>query len=41
LSTVQGGTTYELHDVRARSNLEQTEAQIPDLEIALRQVNNQ
>ncbi|HEX4620618.1 MAG TPA: efflux transporter outer membrane subunit, partial [Myxococcaceae bacterium] len=37
----KAGTTGELDVVQARSNLEQTEAQIPEFEINLRQVNNQ
>ena len=37
----KAGTTGELDVVQARSNLEQTEAQVPELEINLRQVNNQ
>ena len=37
----KAGTTGELDVVQARSTLEQTEAQIPELEINLRQVNNQ
>jgi len=37
----KGGTTSELDVYQARSNLEQTEAQIPELEINLRQFVNQ
>ena len=37
----QGGTTSELDVYQARSTLEQTEAQIPELEISLRQTVNQ
>jgi NodT family efflux transporter outer membrane factor (OMF) lipoprotein len=37
----KAGTTNELDVVQARSTLEQTEAQIPELEIALRQAGNQ
>ena len=37
----QGGTTSELDVYQARSTLEQTEAQIPELEIELRQTINQ
>ena len=37
----QAGTTNELDVVQARSTLEQTEAQIPELQIALRQTANQ
>jgi NodT family efflux transporter outer membrane factor (OMF) lipoprotein len=37
----KAGTTSELDVYQARSTLEQTEAQIPELEIALRQANNQ
>ena len=37
----RGGTTSELDVYQARSTLEQTEAQIPELEIALRQTINQ
>src|SRR5262249_29012852 len=37
----KAGTTGELDVVQARSTLEQTEAQIPELEISLRQANNQ
>ncbi|MDB5312889.1 MAG: efflux transporter, outer rane factor lipoprotein NodT family [Gemmataceae bacterium] len=37
----KAGTTGELDVVQARSTLEQTEAQIPELEIGLRQANNQ
>jgi NodT family efflux transporter outer membrane factor (OMF) lipoprotein len=45
LTIVEGrfkaGTTNELDVVQARSTLEQTEAQIPELEISLRQTSNQ
>ena len=37
----KAGTTSELDVYQARSTLEQTEAQIPELEIGLRQANNQ
>ena len=37
----RGGTTSELDVYQARSTLEQTEAQIPELEISLRQTVNQ
>ncbi len=37
----KAGTTSELDVYQARSTLEQTEAQIPELEISLRQANNQ
>jgi NodT family efflux transporter outer membrane factor (OMF) lipoprotein len=37
----RGGTTSELDVYQARSTLEQTEAQIPELEISLRQTINQ
>jgi NodT family efflux transporter outer membrane factor (OMF) lipoprotein len=37
----KAGTTTKLDVVQARSTLEQTEAQIPELEISLRQANNQ
>jgi NodT family efflux transporter outer membrane factor (OMF) lipoprotein len=37
----QGGTTSELDVYQARSTLEQTEAQVPELEISLRQTINQ
>jgi NodT family efflux transporter outer membrane factor (OMF) lipoprotein len=37
----KAGTTGELDVVQARSTLEQTEAQIAELEISLRQANNQ
>jgi NodT family efflux transporter outer membrane factor (OMF) lipoprotein len=37
----RAGTTSELDVYQARSTLEQTQAQIPELEIALRQANNQ
>jgi NodT family efflux transporter outer membrane factor (OMF) lipoprotein len=37
----RAGTTNELDVVQARSTLEQTQAQIPELEISLRQANNQ
>jgi NodT family efflux transporter outer membrane factor (OMF) lipoprotein len=37
----RGGTTTERDPYQARSTLEQTQAQIPELEIALRQVVNQ
>lgn len=37
----KGGTTSELDVYQARSNLEQTEAQVPELEINLRQYVNQ
>src|SRR5207245_10633009 len=37
----KAGTTAELDVVQARSTLEQTEAQIAELEISLRQANNQ
>jgi NodT family efflux transporter outer membrane factor (OMF) lipoprotein len=37
----RAGTTSELDVYQARSTLEQTEAEIPELEIALRQANNQ
>jgi NodT family efflux transporter outer membrane factor (OMF) lipoprotein len=37
----KAGTTGELDVLQARSTLEQTEAQISELEISLRQVNNQ
>jgi NodT family efflux transporter outer membrane factor (OMF) lipoprotein len=37
----QGGTTSELDVYQARSTLEQTEAQIPEFEISLRQTINQ
>jgi NodT family efflux transporter outer membrane factor (OMF) lipoprotein len=37
----KGGTANELDVYQARSNLEQTEAQIPELEISLRQTVNQ
>jgi NodT family efflux transporter outer membrane factor (OMF) lipoprotein len=37
----KAGTTGELDVVQARSTLEQTEAQIPELEISLRQAYNQ
>jgi NodT family efflux transporter outer membrane factor (OMF) lipoprotein len=37
----KAGTTGELDTVQARSTLEQTEAQINELEISLRQANNQ
>jgi NodT family efflux transporter outer membrane factor (OMF) lipoprotein len=37
----KAGTTSELDVYQARSTLEQTEAEIPELEIALRQANNQ
>jgi NodT family efflux transporter outer membrane factor (OMF) lipoprotein len=37
----RGGTTSELDVYQARSTLEQTEAQIPELEISLRQIINQ
>src|SRR5262245_61749291 len=37
----KAGTTGELDVVQARSTLEQTEAQVPELEISLRQANNQ
>jgi NodT family efflux transporter outer membrane factor (OMF) lipoprotein len=36
----RGGTTSELDVYQARSTLEQTEAEIPELEISLRQTNN-
>ena len=36
----RGGTTSELDVYQARSTLEQTEAQIPELEISLRQTSN-
>src|SRR5439155_6922899 len=45
LKVVEGrfkaGTTTKLDVAQARSTLEQTEAQIPELEISLRQANNQ
>jgi NodT family efflux transporter outer membrane factor (OMF) lipoprotein len=37
----RGGTTSELDVYQARSTLEQTEAQVPELEISLRQTINQ
>jgi outer membrane protein TolC len=37
----KAGTTAKLDVLQARSTLEQTEAQIPELEISLRQANNQ
>src|SRR5207244_7519797 len=37
----KAGTTTKLDVVQARSTLEQTQAQIPELEISLRQANNQ
>jgi len=37
----KAGTTSELDVYQARSTLEQTEAEIPELEISLRQANNQ
>jgi NodT family efflux transporter outer membrane factor (OMF) lipoprotein len=40
-SRFKAGTTGELDVVQARSTLEQTQAQIPELEISLRQANNQ
>src|SRR5437762_2040811 len=38
---LKAGTTTKLDVAQARSTLEQTEAQIPELEISLRQANNQ
>ena len=37
----KGGTTTDLDLYQARSTLEQTQGQVPELEIALRQTNNQ